>query len=119
MVETPETGPGSFTPSELKSFSGASAKIQVPAAFIRSWLTKGRRGFKSTISGRFLTPQLVNYLGHVSDSGLLVKLNPFLPVLFGEVITPQVQSKISVFYIAFVNQPIDPPVSVEVILSRI
>jgi hypothetical protein len=58
---------------------------------MRSWLTVGRRGFKSTITGKALTFPLMEHLGHIDDSGQLVNLLLFLPILFGGVISPVAQ----------------------------
>ena len=100
--------------NQLKSFSAVRTHIKVPASFIRDWLTKGRRGFKSLVTGKVLSLPLVDYLGHISDASQLVNLMPFLSTLFGGTLSPVAQRKISVFYTALVNLPVEPPTNVEV-----
>ena len=114
LVENPEHGHASFRPSELQPFNGSKTQIKVPASFVRDWLTKGRRGFKSIITGSELSFPLVEYLGNISDRGEMVLLHLFLPTLFGGVISPVAQQKISVFYTALINLPVQPPINIEV-----
>ena len=116
MVEKPENGRDSMQLCELKNFAGLRTKIKVPASFIRSWLTTGRRGFKSTITGAELKLHLVDYLGDIINSSEKVNLQPFLSTLFGGILDNIGQRKISVFYNALVNLPVDPPINVEVII---
>ena len=100
--------------NQLKSFSAVRTHIKVPASFIREWLTKGRRGFKSLVTGKVLSLPLVDYLGDISDASQMVNLLPFLSTIFGGFLSPVAQRKISVFYIALVNLPVEPPINVEV-----
>ena len=86
----------------------------MPASFIRKWLTSGRRGFKSLVTGTRLKAPLVEYLGDTSQSGVMINLQPFLPVLFGGIMTPVAQRKISVFYTALINLPVQPMINAEV-----
>ena len=114
MVEHPESGQDSLKLCDLRSFAGNRTHVKVPASFIREWLTKGRRGFKSLVTGSELNLPLIDYLGDIADSAELVNLQPFLSTIFGGIISPIAQRKISVFYVALVNLPVKPPINTQV-----
>ena len=114
MVEYPEVGSSVLPPNDLHSFNGAKSEVKVPASFVRDWLTKGRRGFKSLVTGADLPFHLIEYLGHISSQNEMVNLAPFLGTIFGGNISVIAQKKISVFYVALINLPVKPPITVEV-----